>query len=156
MDGDGMSLDRKSWLAGLIARLAAEAMRNGTAEQREPVAYLYNGHQYPPLPEYDKTVYLHAYMINGLRLARYEYGFGLIVASARVYHDAVQKFPDGEYAFYTLSDDNSTWELFHVGTWPWSGWPNFGSASMIWSDTDVLNTDGAVYFAATEPVPLYE
>ena len=147
-----MKIDLKSWLVGLILGLCGKPLpfiANKTEEtEKTIIGYSYNGVVLPKLPERDKEKYPRLYITGNASLA---YLYAL---------------PDGEYLF-----DGSRWVIpsgvygLFVQWYPSKGneWGALSEshlggryAAPIWCNTDILNEDGTVYLAASEPVPVYE
>ena len=117
----------------------------------EPVNYLYNGVKLPKLPEWDKTVYPYAVIIN-------------LYFGAGTY---VRFLPSVEYE--TMSNGNwglkvSSDSLYsELTNGEWGVVSSKGNDSYIavgelfcWASFDITNADGSVYLAASEPIPVYE
>lgn len=128
-------------------------------KKREPVAYLYNGVRLPKLPEWDRAVYPYAVI----------YGFG---SQFRFLFDVcserpVRYFNSGTNG-YSVGCPNGCQSLY-FGTES-SLWNN-GQPYMqndhysrywnstngpVWANFDILNEDGTVALATSEPIPVYE
>lgn len=120
--------------------------------------YLYNGIELPALPEWDKTKYPYAIItiakspsIGGIEytqrkltlLSSYQMGYN------QVGNWAVNSVGDfQEYDYFT---SNSEWTEADV---------NYADAktpavvNIKWANFDILNEDGSVYLAASDPVPV--
>lgn len=114
--------------------------------------FLYNGVELPALPEWDKTVYPYAFIyivtldgttgvytlvVSSSSVMGYD-GNGIICPSATV----------GQR--YTVSEDSwaaaSASDDFYI--------KRDNLIYTVWANFDVLNSDGSVYVAASEPVPV--
>ena len=123
----------------------------------EPVAYLYNGVQLPPLPEWDKQKYPYAVMGR-------PFGIAVCFANKPAYYNTTQlggciDFEVGtEMVQYNLSssytDGVSRWIYVVSNPTTWSEKSSYGEG--VWSNTDIYKDDGALYLAASEPIPVYE
>ena len=125
--------------------------------------YLYNGVELPDINAvWDKETYPYAYIVNGASIAEMlpqEFtGYLLHLSSA-----PAEAFPDG-YSMITLS--KGAYSLWYSTK---TGWVNViaetnyssgvvlseaGLSAEVWASTDILNTDGSVYLAASDPVPV--
>lgn len=159
------TLDPTSMLQGWIVGRRIAAQRG----KREPVAYLYNGVRLPKLPEWDKTVYPYAWIIE-------ESG---IITGDEYHYFYLECFPEQPKrnilgSFVTDSGAGTQLESTYRKVIPdYKGggsdtdWGEFeekaysatvatSSYPPVWSSFDVLNHDGTVYLAASDPVPVYE
>lgn len=137
------------WLMG--RRIAGH-----TTKRKVPIAYLYNGVRLPALPEWDKKEYPYA-DISCSSIGR-KYRFRAWAAKPYCSGDYALFAPVGEGRIARLScwvsADNSGWGEFTFGELADNG---AGSADKpFWSDWDVLDENGAVWLAASDPVPVYE
>lgn len=127
------------------------------AEQKEPVAYLYNGVKLPPLPEWDKTKYPYAYIAlhTGRQYARLVCMSVEPVTTSSGSSEYTGANPRGEDIEYLVAEvrvtDASWWELTRL-----TGTPNCDLERLLWTNYDVLRTDGTVYLFASDPIPVYE
>jgi hypothetical protein len=115
-------------------------------QEKQPTAYLYNGVRLPALPEWDKETYPYACIgkmstdsfINVCSSSPFAVIDGVCSFKGAVLHNAYNKF--GE----------------------WSGFTSFNLSSylsysdVLWTNTDILNSDGSVYLSASDPIPVYE
>ena len=116
--------------------------------------FLYNGVKLPALPEWDKTVYPYAFIyivtldgttgvytlvVSSSSVMGYD-GNGIICTAANV----GQRYTVSgeEWAAAAGSDD------FYI--------KRDNLIYTVWANFDVLNSDGSVYVAASEPVPVVE
>lgn len=124
--------------------------------------YLYNGWILPKLPEWDKTVYLYAYIHKDHRGEGGRYV--LLIFDIELYWD-------GEYCLWRAATgntinqarvmcfydeegvrDNDWLEFTYYNDYKinsYDAWPD-----MLWFNTDILNEDGSVHLAASDPVPI--
>lgn len=121
------------------------ARQRGKAKQ--PVAYLYNGVRLPKLPEWDKAKYPYAFI---------ETTFGFYYL--RVLANPLT--PDGN-SFRMTPPGLVAGAKIDIADYELIGWDEWSEVTEItrdplWSNFDVLNEDGTVYLAASEPVPVYE
>lgn len=111
--------------------------------------YLYNGIELPALPDWDKTAYPYAAIYkNALKT-----GTMFNVATSNFLFNGTT-YVKGEHSHITWNYNQETgaWEPYSSGSLDSS---KMASASqMIWTNTNILDTDGAVYFAASTPVPV--
>lgn len=154
-------IDPKSLLMGYRVGCILRAMRN---KKREPVAYLYNGVQLPPLPEWDKTVYPYAY----ITLYPFTEAAGILwLSKAPFYADRESETMhtidsngiDTSALYYAVEGNawiyKSTWGVIdHIYEPLWS------NADMLLliedEETGEKTVTDTVYISASEPVPVYE
>lgn len=156
MDKTSLSL---GWLVG---RQIAGQRRT----QKDAVAYLYNGVQLPPLPEWDKTAYPYAFIRAVADYGLYE---------LYVFKTEPSWFkPNLAVTFYGVADGNTYLKASHyVGHseyWDYSA-PILGQSALtektsggyiqkseevVWSNFKVLNKDGSPWLEASDPIPVYE
>jgi hypothetical protein len=117
---------------------------------KKPIAYLYNGVQLPPLPEWDKEQYHYAAILS------YSDHLTLYVTENALYwNDGCIRPMKTAYKTWVADDDtwgsestfdNMSWEVSHSKL---NGTP-------IWSNYDITNkVDDSVYLSASDPVPVY-
>ena len=120
--------------------------------RKEPVAYLYNGVQLPYLPDWDKSKYPYAWLDGNLYGERWSIDL-VVSAKPLLYRSKSNEINTGDCAFRYWVFENGVWEEM-------SEYPDGGVLileGLIWANHDVLYEDsGEVYFAASEPVPVYE
>jgi hypothetical protein len=110
---------------------------------------LYNGVELPSLPEWDKETYPYA-VIQQLN-SRW---FKLWVMKEKPY-------VSGNYLHIT--SDSLTWDNYYAFDNTYTdAWGSLGAvstasqtaSSFIWSNADILNEDGTLYLAASDPIPV--
>lgn len=107
--------------------------------------YLYNGIELPALPDYDSTTYPYAI----LQEAYGNYRFTVCASPIYVNTNGYIAVPTGASgANWELSSGASSWVNGLYGASPLAGFPIF------WANYNVLNADGTLYLAASEPVPV--
>lgn len=112
------------------------------SKQKTIVGYSYNGTVLPALPDWDKETYPYAAIVFNSNTGVY----ALYVSTVQIAKDAL-----AYVSTYTLTDPN-VWSLAdeHYATSFWY------LDKFFWSDHDILNSDGSVYLAASDPIPVYE
>lgn len=113
--------------------------------------YLYNGIELPPLPEWDRETYPYAFILRYHESGNYR----LFIASAEVrYYTSSSTTQFIEYTggyYHRYSDtkwgDAENQSLGFSPTTNYQGVP-------IWSNYDLYTTDGTLYLAATDPIPV--
>lgn len=117
-----------------------------------PIAYLYNGVRLPKLPEWDKETYPYAYI--GERSGSAEYQGQIVLWFTK----GEAKISSSGTTIYNLSQSNAQYYLYEENTNKWNGFEYSLMAHMkvFWTNTDIINTDGSVYCAASNPIPVYE
>jgi hypothetical protein len=162
-DDDG--IDLYSFTVGLVFGLSDDLslIENSMFEDddyvppaREPVAYLYNGVKLPPLPEWDKEAYPFALIIKGVD----EENYWIYASAEKAYYadggPITYDLPCVRFYYYPeLFPEKDYWTSMTLGE---ENPYRFSSLfyDMIWSNHGILRSDGSAYFAATEPVPVYE
>lgn len=110
--------------------------------------YSYNGTVLPKLPEWDKTAYPYAMITSNV------IGTTLFITDKVGVHDSTINFTSVTKMSYSLKTVGDKWVLAYE--------PNyyeeyhFAFTNLIWSNYDILNTDGSAFNGATEPIPVYE
>lgn len=145
----------KSFVKGILLGLVSRAeMPKG-----EPVAYLYNGVRLPKLPEWDKSKYPYAcikYCDPAVSGGDEVYHYELFAFTKKVQIANYAFAPQGEYGA-------SSWKYFPENTpaqWEFSlssdaaRWTRH--TDVLWTNFELLRTDGTLYLAASEPTPVYE
>ena len=134
-------------------------------EEKTPVAYLYNGVRLPDIntvwTDERKALYPYAYMFEVAGFGAYD----IILASFEMYKDGKQIF--------AKTAGESIFAMYLPGAY--DDWKSDGIAeevkeneimfdeeaesqiitAVIWTSHDILNSDGTIYLAASEPVPVY-
>ena len=156
-----MAYDHKSFLKGLAAGLVSKG-RLPKGEQKEPVDYLYNGVRLPKLPEWDESVYPYVYLTKNI-IGGIQADYFFTFSATPVYWDT--KAPAYGYALW------ATGRLFHANVYVTEDKTEIevmgetdedpihadGIWEIIWTNTDILNTDGeTIWLEASEPIPVYE
>jgi hypothetical protein len=122
--------------------------------------YLYNGVKLPALPEWDEKIYTGAFMWEraafGLGDASYnDHAFFLYCAA-----DCCVKYPEGtgfvsvthgRYIAFRATDDGWNQVIFDGES---SHILPTEESPVFWTSTDLMNEDGTLYLAASEPVPV--
>lgn len=116
--------------------------------------YLYNGVKMPAFPEEYATERPFAVLVksNGIAMIGPYYGFVFSKSPITVYQKdgmPLWEVYDGSLAVYTHDEDESEYS-----TWDSVPAVNVPASLLIWSNHDILNEDGTVYLAASEPIPV--
>lgn len=134
------------------AFLLGQQLRRNLAAVMEPVAYLYNGVRLPKLPEEYTTDYPYAYIANA-----YSKRYFLRRTKVELIKDGALKDPsEAKFETVSLFLTVGNGEVDADATWKHSTDIVAAGESPVWSNYDILNKDGTVYLAASEPVPVYE
>lgn len=145
MDETSLTL---GWLVG----------RRIAGQRRKPVAYLYNGVELPPLPEWDKETYPYAFISHRKSDGVYE-----LYACSRIPTHSPVTEGDGIVVWYPaqlyLCTDDKSW----VFKTQYSEELMEGNKVFVldirkdhlWSNVDILNEDGTLCLAASDPIPVY-
>ena len=127
--------------------------------------YKYNGIVLPALPKYDTTAYAHAWIYKNMDFDSYVLAVSdgslyvttdsrgkTIIAFSESVSGKTYSITDGAWSSpFDFGGDDSR-DLFYDGGDYRYFYPEH--YALIWVNTDVLKTDGSVYMAATEPVPI--
>ena len=142
----------------------AQARRNLgiTNTGATPIAYLYNGLELPPLPDWDKTAYPYA-IITEEYLGR---GYVLWVCSeVIVAHENWMDTGNTMLRFNGVTTYYRSWKIEDT-----EGWEedlsgdltdandadgNLINSPVLWVNFDMRNQENALYLAASDPVPVY-
>jgi len=145
-------IDRQDFETGLILGLASPPIPHVV---RIPTAYSYNGTVLPKLPEWDRETYPYAF------IAQISSSYRLI-ASVYPVRKTTGLSPWWWYDGSTLQFAGDAVQFNCSDGLAWGNGEvvsiNASDASkMVWADYDVIhNNSGEVYFAASEPTPVYD
>lgn len=108
--------------------------------------YSYNGVVLPKLPEWDKTVYPYAW------ISSFNSSLSMLFLSTKpVYRkNYIPAETTYKRALAANASDNS-WGNFADGS---TGTTYAVTSTPFWANHDILNEDGTVYLAASEPMPV--
>lgn len=118
---------------------------------RKPIGYLYGGVQLPALPEVD------GYGNKVLYLSNIGSRYKLALCADAMYYDVSNekiKCPVESDLYFSTYYEDSGWTEPNLYTGYKNG--NVASSPPIWVNTDMFDSDGNLYLAASEPVPVYE
>ena len=145
------TFDKRSFWLGVSLGLSGK----GLPQSKQPTFYLYNGVKLPPLPEWDREMYPYAAIQDYTNSNSAGWRLYLVAGDAQYnYEGVIAKF-GGEsvlYSGYTMLVGEKTWKKAEE----YQGASLLLNDRLMWSNFDVLNEDGSVYLAASEPVPVYE
>lgn len=133
-------MDKTSMTLGYLVGKQIAGQRR--TQERQPIAYLYNGVQLPPLPEWDRDMYPYAFMHKALH-------YQLWVGEEITYNGANIGIAGAYLHYYS---DNAEWIELSGGT----DVMICGIQDVEWANFDVLNSDGSVYLSASDPIPVYD
>lgn len=158
--GEDKTLTVIGWLMGRQVLLRGAASEQ---EPGEPVAYLYNGVRLPEVPEWDDGAYDKAL----IQVSGTQYYFTPFNSPACYYDNSYGAFfvqaPHNKSATYRLNDGDAAWSLrseagecgtSHTNSLFYGYCRDF--KKIVWANFDVLDENGNLYLAASEPVPVYE
>lgn len=144
-------MDKNSFMQG---HLLGCRLRGQRPEGKKPTAYSYNGTVLPPLPEVEGMPY--ALICHGLSK---DYWFVYLGAEAFPYTASVLGSSiacDGD-TYYRLVDGEWGYRATTTNSINIIGMDGVRETDIIWANHDLINSsDGSVYLAATEPIPVYE
>lgn len=121
--------------------------------ERVPVAYLYNGMRFPPIPKHDGMSYelmsKGGYAVGG---GTAYYAWVTTAPWQKIFYGCSIQSGSSGYC-YIYSTDTGNWERVHN----WEERSPFDTPiTPTWANHDVMNSDGTLYLAASEAVPIYE
>lgn len=108
---------------------------------------VYKGVKLPALPEWDKTKYPYAMIVCFEDNSFYD----LLIAETPFTHTSEAVESDGLGLWYANYPDFETWTFYGEKNGIGGGTNKMRS---FWTNTDILNEDGTLYLAASEPVPV--
>ena len=146
-------MDKSSLTLGwLVGRQIAGQRRT---QEKQPIAYLYNGVQLPPLPEWDKVKYPYAFIwefvgIYKLSVFDTPLRYGIVNGEHCIYLSAGaegllynSKLTDGEYKSWEYVKEEIIAESVEL--------------TPFWANHNVISdSDGSAYLEASDPIPVYE
>ena len=142
-------LHNRSFLKGVeIGRLMKKP------EPKVIVGYLYNGELLPALPdtELDQGTNPCKIILWNLVFRTYMYFVCNSPGVVTKVENGSQKISPAEVCLHSL-------HMLTDGEWRYQGTSHNGysypASSALWANHDVLNEDGTIYLAASEPVPVY-
>lgn len=153
-------INLKDFLSGLGIGLACDPRYNPV---KTPIAYLYNGVQLPPLPEWDKSIYPYAYITKNLGISIPHY---LVLKEKPLRHYFEESLGGASYevvgsepckTINIMLLDSGEWE--DEADWEYDENDDsdiFGDTCWLWASHDILKEDGTVHLAASDPIPVYE
>lgn len=140
----------------LLGWLTGERVKAMLRSKREPVAYLYNGVRLPPFPRWDKTKYPYAVLslppIGWYTLKAWASLPPTYMSSGKLYigNKSSDSSPIPAYGSYYNPESGK------VADGSEESYTNILLDAVFWANFDVYTEDGALYLAASEPVPVYE
>lgn len=134
-----------------LGKLLRRNLMAGVKE--EPVAYLYNGVRLPDISSLTTVgrSWKHAF----ITLDEEEYHLFMTSSDSAPYRKDDGTIHFEPYATAVkLSTDGTYWE--HRFNYVEAGDLAYFSRAFVWTSHDILNEDGSLYLAASEPIPIYE
>lgn len=144
-----------SYVRGFL--IGKEIMNMFVPKKQQPIAYLYNGVRLPALPEFDgyahmvvhkigDTFYMRAYEnkpTTTLYKPIFYPAYDRLVADGEWHSAHMEESEAGDYWFtHSEPSDDSKGAVLAI-------------AEIVWANFDVLNSDGTLYLAASDPIPIY-
>lgn len=134
----------KSCVKGLMMGCCGKPLP--LSAKKEPVAWLYNGVRLPALPEWDREKYPYA-VIGKVFMGTID---TLFYSASPVQRNGTSRLVTVASPHYQVRCEGNSWGNA-------TGHYYDASVLAMWSTHDIINTtDGAVFLAASEPVPVYE
>ena len=152
-ENDDVGFDLYSFIAGMnIGLFGNSALIDYVdANSCDPVAYLYNGVRLPGLPVGHQN-YGEYNFISKSYFGEYILHSADFIPSLSENKNGLMDFSGyGFYSNFVLGDEG--WEFLerHMVTDT-----VFATGTPIWTNTDLLDSSGNLYLAASEPIPVYE
>lgn len=158
-------MDKTSLTLGYLVGRRIAGQRT---KQKTIIGYSFNGVVLPTLPEWDKETYPYAVI--------YGYGTGYAVTITdkplKLYgfDDEGELFAAQDYSATNKVYTHYKTSYLNDGSSGWSEFPSYDllvyglylrkyttdEPNQIWSNHDILNEDGTLYLAASDPIPVYE
>lgn len=146
-------MDKASMTLGWLVGRQIAGQRK--AVEKQPIAYLFNGVQLPPLPDWDKETYPYAVIHSAVSGGGYYLYLHSDTPSVHVESSA------GELWYGTPNATTISMHVYPSFETEWKYQLTYGGASamlkqVVWANHDILNSDGSVYLSASDPIPVYE
>lgn len=167
----------RSWLTGFALGLAGKPLPLIPVSKKEPIAYLYNGVRLPKLPEWDREMYPYA-VIEGYVDEQFEatpnsYKKRYLFVSKEPFivrpgsgistKDCLFLEPLSNVPHWTVNygENDGGWVAEDEGylyndRCVYDPWLSNNKNRFMWSNHDVLKTDGTIWCAAYDPIPVYD
>ena len=145
---------RSSVIGLILGQFSSPLPMAQTPEQKEPVAYLYNGVRLPKLPEWDREKYPYAVLREMVSettpyAVYYSKQQPTLNSSGKVFICSLA-YP-GVVTYCDYTDGALAWRSTNT-----SLLTSTSVDGVFWTNTDILNEDGSVWLAASDPTPVYE
>jgi len=146
-------MDKQSMTLGMLIGRQIAGLRSA---RKEPVAYLYNGVRLPAIPS-EIAAYLYVVIQYSSPGTSYVFGFSQKPTTYETVWNLTEKVvvtgvPEGvEFGMAYKSSSGDKWNV-HSNPGPHESRLD----KTLWANYDVLDLDGSVYIAASEPIPFYE
>lgn len=111
----------------------------------------YNGVELPELPEWDKETYPYAVIVTQTFIY---FPYHLIVSTKPMTCDMTNSlvYMSGVDKHSSYSTEAVAWDELESAT---NDMDDFATSTIVWANHDILNKDGTVYLAASDPVTTY-
>ena len=156
-------MDKPSLTLGwLVGKQIASQRR---IQEKHPIAYLYNGVQLPPLPEWDKGKYPYAYIMDVPNSTDGSSNYVLILSTvefinrlAGLIFTTLYGKADGEAIVYTYNTIADTeWRQTDIVYNVAAGEKiEHSFLDVHWANTDVYYDNGSLCRSASDPIPVYD
>ena len=142
--------DLRSHVLGIVLALIQKAL---SPIRKQPTAYLYNGVQLPPLPEWDREMYPYAAILcNESKADYWIYAFSKTPFLFNNENGALRNVDNSKpYSYITLID--GVWGEWRVITYTMEF---FANCVAKWCNYPIYDSDGTLYLSASDPIPVYE
>ena len=119
--------------------------------------YLYNGIEFPALPERDEKMYPYVYLKHSD-----DYGTVLLFSSVpceirftagTLYQIGVWNGEYCDFIWYEFNSESGEWFVKYTYT-EFRGTITSGASPLVWANYDVCYEDGTLYLAASDPIPV--
>ena len=157
-------MNLKSFLMGLSLGLSGKPL---PISGGEPVAYLYNGVSLPKLPEWDRETYPYVVMDLGVVLGTITISVYFVkepkhLCFEHVEYEIKSIYIEAGETFQRCTMNGKSYEELAEKEWNPIKEVTEDNGKYVrdycvkWANYDVLDTDGTVYLAASEPIPVHE
>lgn len=141
----------------------------GSAVEKKLVGYSYNGVILPKLPEYDTEAYPYAYIYRSVKWNRYYLVVqGTVAKLTAPFRDDTSPrrylFSSATIGYFVNGEDGAKEEAYwcdgngnaYMGQIDLIDTDGASVREIVWSNHDILDTDGSVYYSASsDPSPVY-
>ena len=128
-------------------------------KRRLPVAYLYNGVRLPKLPEWDKTAYPYAYIVQATGLGKTSYTLCVCASMIAEHQEGTENwglFATNVMKTKAIKTDATEWPVLTFYREARFKLCNYPSDYVFWCNHSFDGPNGEEWITASDPVPVYE